>query len=109
MKRIAERKEKEELDEQAKIWEVDRLNSINEEKQAKEKHERMHMDTAAFLKQQMTERLNRVYRFKMNRNELQFNKGILRTVNEKLREYDQHGENNYDQDPTNGQQAEQTM
>lgn len=46
------------------------------------------MDTAAFLKQQMTERLNRVYRFKMNRNELQFNKGILRTVNEKLREYD---------------------
>lgn len=28
-KRIAERKEKEELDEQAKLWDVDRLNSIN--------------------------------------------------------------------------------
>jgi len=69
----------------------------------------MNMDTAAFLKQQMTERLNRVYRFKMNRNEIQFNKGILRTVNEKLREYDQHGETNQDQDLSNGQQAEQTM
>jgi len=69
----------------------------------------MHMDTAAFLKQQMTERLARVYRFKMNRNEIQLNKGILRTVNEKLREYDQHGETNQDQDLSNGQQAEQTM
>ena len=74
----------------------------------------MNQDTAAFLKQQMTERMTKVYKYKMNRNELQFNKGILRTVNDKLREYDQQaaGETQKpDQqgDPSNGTPAEQTI
>jgi hypothetical protein len=37
-----ERIEKEHLDEQAKIWEIDRLNSINQEKNVREKHHKVY-------------------------------------------------------------------
>jgi len=51
-----ERIEKMNNDEQAKIWEVDRLNSLQEEKRVTEKSKKVNHDTAAFLKQQIDEK-----------------------------------------------------
>ena len=112
-KRKQELREREEFDEQAKIWEVDRINSLNQEKRQRERQEKLNKDTAAILKQQITERMNKVFKYKMNRTELQFNKGVLRTVNDKLREYDQQAagetqKTDQQGDPSNGNSAEQT-
>lgn len=98
-KQMEERKkqekiEKEHNDEQAKIWEVDRVHALQEEKRVAEKYKKINNDTAYFLKQQMNERVGgRTIRTHMNRNEFLYNKEILVSVNNKLREHESHYSN----------------
>ena len=92
-RQIQERQKQRELEEeknrdQARIWAIDRENYIDEEKRIHERVKKLNHDTAEFLRQQMMEKQGKTPMYlKMNRTEFLYNKNMLRSVNDKLREH----------------------
>jgi len=70
------------------MWAIDRENYLDEEKRIHERVKKLNHDTADFLRQQMMEKKGQTPMYlKMNRNEFLYNKNMLRSVNDKLREH----------------------
>lgn len=83
-----ERQDKENIDQQAMMWELDKQNYDEEEKRLKQRISKINQDNSAYLMQQMAEK-NR-QSGKMNRMEMAINKPLLREVNQKLKSVSQY-------------------
>lgn len=82
-KKQREDKEKQNINNQAKMWEVDRRNHEEEEKRLKDKINQINKQNADFLLQQMAAK--HVVSSKMNSAEFAINRPLLREVNQKLK------------------------
>ena len=84
-----EKSDKENIDQQAHMWELDKKNYEEEEKRLKERINKINKDNSSYLMNQMAAK-NRASA-KMNNLEMAINKPLLREVNQKLKTF-----SNYD-------------
>jgi len=70
-------------DEQADIWARDKSNYEEEERRLKNKITNINKENAQFLQKQINERETKTTQRKMNKQEFQFNKPLLREINQK--------------------------
>jgi len=84
-KAARERNDKENIDQQAKMWELDKQNYDEEEKRLKERINKINKDNSSYLMNQMAHK-NRASA-KMNNLEMAINKPLLREVNQKLKTF----------------------
>ena len=82
-KRLREAAEKAHNDEQAMIWKKDKENYEEEERRLNRKIKEINNENADFLQRQMTEKASRSGARRMNRQEFQLNKPLLREINDK--------------------------
>lgn len=73
-------------DEQAEIWARDKQNYEDEEKRLQEKIRKINGENAQFLQRQICEKESKQAQRKMNRQEFQLNKPLLREINQKRKE-----------------------
>ena len=88
-KRGREADEQENLNAQAKMWELDKENWQKEESRLKTRIEAINRENQDFLLQQMGGKTAK--NAKMNGNEFAFNKDLLRQINQKLKTQSQLG------------------
>ena len=82
-KQLREQMEKAENDEQAKIWKTDKNNYELEENRLASKIAAINKDNQEFLRCQMNEKANRGKMRRMNKEEFNYNKNLLREINDK--------------------------
>ena len=82
-KKAREANDKENINQQAKMWNLDKANWEVEEKRLKEKIDKINSDNQQFLLQQMA--LKNKDKTKMNKAEFAINKPLLREANQKLK------------------------
>lgn len=70
-------------DEQAQIWARDKSNYEEEERRLKNKITNINKENASFLQRQISEKETKTTQRKMNKQEFQFNKPLLREINQK--------------------------
>ena len=90
-KKERERNDKENINQQAEMWNLDKQNYDMEEKRLRERINKINHDNQQFLLKQMA--LKNQKSTKMNRNEYAINKPLLKEANEKLK-----GMSNYEGD-----------
>lgn len=78
-----EKNDKENIDQQARMWELDKKNYEEEEKRLKERINKINMDNSQYLQNQMAAKHRATA--KMNNMEMAINKPLLREVNQKLK------------------------
>ena len=83
-KQNREKADKENINQQAQMWSLDKQNWELEEKRLKERINKIQMDNAAFLQRQMEDKHKKSN--KMNRAEYALNKPLLQEANEKMKE-----------------------
>lgn len=81
-----ENKQKAHHDEQAQIWARDKSNYEEEERRLKGKITNINKENAQFLQRQINEKESKTAQRKMNKQEFQFNKPLLREINQKRKE-----------------------
>jgi len=79
-KNVRERHAKAHNDEQAVLWARDKQNYENEENRLNSKIKQINVENASFLKQQVGEKESKAAQKKMNRQEFQLNKPLLREI-----------------------------
>jgi len=79
-KNVRERHAKAHNDEQAVLWARDKQNYENEENRLNSKIKQINVENASFLKQQVHEKESKNAQKKMNRQEFQLNKPLLREI-----------------------------
>lgn len=84
-----EKQDKENIDQQAKMWELDKKNYEEEEKRLRERINKINKDNCDYLMNQMAAKQRASA--KMNHMEMAINKPLLREVNQKLKAF-----SNYD-------------
>jgi len=82
-KQHREKLDKENIDQQAKMWEVDKQNYDEEEKRLRERINRINKENSDYLMAQM--RAKNKGTTKMSQMEMAMNKPLLREVNQKLK------------------------
>ena len=87
-KRERERNDKENIDQQAQMWSLDKKNYEEEEKRLRDRIGQINKDNASFLLRQMEEKTKKNYR--MSNNEFAINKPLLREANNKLKDASVH-------------------
>ena len=73
-------------DEQAQIWARDKSNYEEEERRLQNKIKNINKENASFLMKQIEEKERKQAQRKMNKQEFQFNKPLLREINMKRKE-----------------------
>ena len=79
-KQMREQAAKAHNDEQAVLWAKDKQNYENEETRLANKIKQINVENASFLKQQVHEKESKAAQKKMNRQEFQLNKPLLREI-----------------------------
>jgi len=79
-KQLREQAAKAHNDEQAVLWAKDKQNYENEENRLQQKIKQINVENASFLKQQVHEKESKAAQKKMNRQEFQLNKPLLREI-----------------------------
>lgn len=85
-KKQREQAEKAHNDEQAMIWKRDKENYEEEERRLKRKIDAINADNCDFLKKQMDEKASRHNARRMNKEEFNFNRPLLREINQKKKD-----------------------
>ena len=85
-KQNREQNTKAHLDQQADIWARDKSNYENEEKRLNDKIKKINCENAEFLSKQIYEKETKSAQRKMNRQEFQLNKPLLREINMKRKD-----------------------
>jgi uncharacterized membrane protein YfhO len=80
-----EKNDKENIDQQARMWELDKKNYEEEEKRLKERINKINKDNSQYLMNQMAAKHRASA--KMNNMEMAINKPLLREVNQKLKAF----------------------
>lgn len=83
-KEMREKGDKDNINQQAEMWSLDKDNYELEEKRLKERINKINHDNAQFLLKQMNDKKTKAT--KMNRAEFAINKPLLREANGKLKE-----------------------
>jgi hypothetical protein len=82
-KRDREKNDKENINQQAEMWSLDKANYDEEEKRLRDRINQINKDNANFLMKQMEEKRGKFH--KMNKNEFAINKPLLREANQLLK------------------------
>lgn len=84
-KKAREANDKENINQQADMWNLDKKNYEEEEKRLRDRINKINADNAQFLMRQMADKNKGQNIKKMNRAEYALNKPILREANTKLK------------------------
>ena len=87
-----ERNDKDNINQQAEMWSLDKENYEVEEKRLKDRISRINADNAQFLLKQMADKHKKGA--KMNRAEFAINKPLLREANGKFKEHSNYEPSN---------------
>ena len=93
-KKARETDDKDNIAQQAQMWNLDKENYDQEEKRLRERINKINHDNASYLKQQMADKNKK--NSKMNRAEYAMNKPLLREANDKFKENSQYNPSNND-------------
>jgi hypothetical protein len=85
-----ERIDKENIDQQAKMWELDKKNYEEEERRLRERISKINKDNSEYLMNQMAAKMRASA--KMSQLEVAINKPLLREVNQKFKGVSQYEE-----------------
>jgi hypothetical protein len=86
-KKEREANDKENINQQAQMWNLDKQNYEEEEKRLRNRINRINADNASFLMRQMADKNKGSNVKKMNRAEYAMNKPILREANTKFKDH----------------------
>ena len=90
-KQLREQVEKAENDEQAVIWRTDKDNYELEEKRLASKIQGINKENQEFLRRQMEEKAQKSRLRRMNKQEFNYNKHLLKEINDKRKESNYEG------------------